>query len=36
MTSVEPTAPYFDGRFLTAHDLMREQVYVSETGFDLV
>ena len=36
MTSVEPTAPYFDGRFLTAHDLMREQGCLSETGFDLV
>ena len=36
LTSVEPSAAYFDGRFLTAHDLTREQVYVSETGFDLV
>jgi hypothetical protein len=27
---------YFDGKFLTAHDLTREQVYLSDTGFDLV
>jgi hypothetical protein len=27
---------YFDGKFLTAHDLTREQVTLSDTGFDLV
>ena len=27
---------YFDGKFLTAHDLTREQVSLSGTGFDLV
>jgi hypothetical protein len=26
----------FDGKFLTAHDLAREQAYLSDTGFDLV
>jgi hypothetical protein len=27
---------YFDGKFLTAHDFTREQVSLSDTGFDLV
>jgi hypothetical protein len=37
ISQVDSTAvTYFDGKFLTAHDLTREQVYLSDTGFDLV